>query len=238
MRLIDLSLDFYAGMPKPGAHPPVELRYLLTPSAEEEAHRGFTNKMEQFAATTHVGTHIDAPSHFTIGGKNIDDYPPEWFFLVPTVLLRIPKPEYGGISAADLDAAQEQCGVQIRPGGLVLLDTGSAARYGTESYLHSPYLTEEAARYLADRAPRMVGIDSFTVDDPRRKEKPAHVVLLKEHEILIIEGLTNLDKLPAHRFESVCLPLRIRGGSGGYTRMAAVLRDEEGNQNESIHPYQ
>lgn len=225
MKIVDLSSEFYAGMPKPKAHPDVALQYLLTPTEEEEARRGFTNKMELFTATTHVGTHVDAPSHFSFRGKNIDDYPPEIFFMVPTRKLDIPKGTYGVITVGDLEQAEQRTG-PIRPDEIVLLNTGAYHRAASPDYLCSPYLTEQAAIWLADKKVRMVGIDSFTVDDPREKDKPAHRVLLNGHGILIIEGAAALDEVPPC-FETVVLPLKIRHGSGAYARMIAVIKEEK-----------
>lgn len=222
MKLIDLSTPFEKGMPKPPSGPEVEMRYLLSPSAEEERERGFTNKMEQFTITTHVGTHIDAPSHFSINGKNIDEYPPAFFYMVPTVVLDVERDPYGEITAEDLAEAESVCGF-VGKGDLAILNTGAFRRYGSPDYARSPYLTEDGARYLAQKGAAMVGIDSFTVDDPRRKEKPAHVELLCRHGIPVIECVVNLDRLPAKRFHTICFPLAVKNGSGGFTRMVAVV---------------
>lgn len=225
MRLIDLSTELRDGMPKPPSGPRVEMRYLLEPSREEEAGRGFTNKMEQFTISTHVATHIDAPSHFSYEGKNIDEYPLEFFYMVPTQMLHLEREVYGEITAEDIRLAEQRDGV-VQKGDLVLLNTGAYRRYEAPEYAQSPFLTEDAARYLAEKQVCMVATDSFTVDDPRRKEKPAHVELLCRHGIPVIECVIRLDQLPVNRFRSICLPLRVKDGSGGYTRMAAVIEEE------------
>ncbi|MGM9521583.1 MAG: cyclase family protein [Oscillospiraceae bacterium] len=222
MRLIDLSTELRDGMPKPPSGPRVDMKYVLTHSAEEEARRGFTNKMEQFTITTHVATHIDAPAHFTMKGKNIDDYPLEFFYMVPTVLLDLEREPYGIIDEQDIKDAERACG-EIQEGDLVIINTGSYKRYEDPDYEKSPYLTREAARYLADKKVKMVGIDSFTVDDPRVKDKPAHVELLCKNGIPVIECVVNLGELPMHRFKTICMPLKVKEGSGGFTRMAAVI---------------
>lgn len=224
MRLIDLSTEFRDGMPKPPSGPRVDMRYLLTPTEEEEARRGFTNKMEQFTISTHVATHIDAPSHFSLHGKNIDEYPLEFFYMVPTLMLNLERDVYGVINAEDIRQAEAQDG-EIQEGDMVLINTGSYRRYEDPEYAQSPYLTEDAAQYLADKKVRMVAIDSFTVDDPRKKEKPAHVVLLCQHGIPVIECVIHLDEVPVSRFKTICMPLRVKNGSGGFTRMAAVIED-------------
>lgn len=222
MKMIDLSTELRDGMPKPPSAPAVEMRYLLMHSAEEEASKGFTNKMEQFTITTHVATHIDAPSHFSMKGKNIDEYPVDFFYMVPTLMLNIERNIYGEITKSDIVEAEEKYG-KIQPKDLVILNTGSFCRYEHEDYSKSPYLTEDGAQYLADRQVSMVAIDSFTVDDPRKKEKPAHVVFLCRYEIPVIECVMNLDQVPEHRFKSICMPLKVKDGSGAYTRMVAVL---------------
>lgn len=222
MRLIDLSTEIRDGMPKPPSGPEVTMRYLLSPSAEEEREKGFTNKMEQFTMTTHVATHIDAPSHFSRNGKNIDEYPAGFFYMVPTLLLDLEREPYGAISREDIEDAEEKCGA-IQKGDLVILNTGSWKRYEDPEFAQSPYLTEDGARCLSRKGTAIVGIDSFTVDDPRNKEKPAHVELLCRNAIPIIECVMNLGELPQHRFYTICLPLKIKDGSGGFTRMVALV---------------
>lgn len=225
MRMIDLSTELRDGMPKPPSAPRVEMRYLLTHSAKEEEEKGFTNKMEQFTITTHVATHIDAPSHFSSKGKNIDDYPVDFFYMVPTIMLDIERDIYGEISMADIARAEQKNG-KIQEGDMVLINTGSYRRYEEPEYEKSPYLTEDGAQYLTSRKVVMVAIDSFTVDDPRKKEKPAHVTLLCKNEIPVIECVVNLDQVSVHRFKTICMPLKVKEGSGAYTRMVAVLEDE------------
>lgn len=222
MRLIDFSSEIYPGMPKPPSAPEVTMRYTISQSAETEAQKGFSNKLEEYTITTHVATHFDAPSHFTTKGKNIDEFSLDRFFMVPSLMLKVTKGEYGEISVKDLEDAQKEAG-EIRKGDLVYLNTGFFRLYGEDAYLKTPYLSEEAARYLADAEVSMVAIDCFTVDDARKKEKPAHVVLLKEYGIPIIECAMHLDDAPSPRFSSVCFPLKIREGSGAFTRLVGVF---------------
>ena len=164
MKLIDLSTVISPGMPKPKSAPPVLLRYILEPSEEQEKAQGFTNKMEEYTITTHVATHIDAPAHFSAHGKNIDEYDVSEFFLVPTQMLHIRRGAFEAITADDLRAAEERDGT-IQAGDLVLLNTGCHQYYYDEAYNYAPYLTKEAAEYLAEKQVKMVGTDSFTVDD-------------------------------------------------------------------------
>lgn len=222
MRLVDFSSEIHPGMPKPPSAPEVAMRYTISQSEEVEAQKGFSNKLEEYTITTHVATHFDAPSHFTTKGKNIDEFGLEQFFMVPSLMLKVTKGEYGEITVEDLEEAQKEAG-QIRKGDLVYLNTGFFRFYGEEAYLKTPYLSREAAEYLANAGVSMVAIDCFTVDDVRKKEKPAHVVLLKEYGIPIIECALHLDDALSPRFSSICFPLKIREGSGAFTRLVGVF---------------
>lgn len=222
MRLVDFSSEIHPGMPKPPSAPEVTMRYTISQSEEVEAQKGFSNKLEEYTITTHVATHFDAPSHFTTKGKNIDEFGLEQFFMVPSLMLKVTKGEYGEITVEDLEEAQKEAG-QIRKGDLVYLNTGFFRFYGEEAYLKTPYLSREAAEYLANAGVSMVAIDCFTVDDVRKKEKPAHVVLLKEYGIPIIECALHLDDALSPRFSSICFPLKIREGSGAFTRLVGVF---------------
>lgn len=224
MKLIDLSSNVRAGMPKPPSAPAVTMDYIIKQSKEKEDQNGYSNKLEQFTITTHVATHFDAPSHFTCSGKNIDQYPIDDFFMIPTIVLDIPKGEYGEIEVTDIKKAEAKSG-EITKGDLVIINTGFYRNYEDKVYEYTPFITEAAARYIADKEAKMVGIDSFTVDDPRQKQKPAHVLLLKERGILIIECIVNLDKILSPRFKSICFPINIKDGSGAFTRLVGVFED-------------
>lgn len=224
MRLIDFSSEIHPGMPKPPSAPEVTMRYHIAQSKEAEEEKGYSNKLEEYTITTHVATHFDAPSHFTTQGKNIDELPLEQFFMVPTVMLDVEKEEYQEITVEDIKRAEEKAG-DVQKGDLVILNTGFYRYYGQDKYLKTPYLTKEAAEYLADAGISTLAIDCFTVDDVRKKEKPAHVLLLKERGIPIIECALNLDAAPVSRFSTVCFPLKIRNGSGAFTRMVGIFED-------------
>ena len=226
MQLIDLSADIRPGMPKPPSAPEVSMDFWMRQSEAEERKKGYSNKLEQFTITTHVSTHFDAPSHFCSEGRNIDDYPLSKFYMVPTVVLDVMQMDYGEVSLAEIKKAEKISG-GIRKGDLVIINTGFYRYYEEERYLRTPFLSVDAARYLVDEGMDMLAIDCFTVDDVRKREKPVHLMMLKEIEILIIEGVVNLDKIKAPRFHSICLPLKIKNGSGAFTRLTGVFEEED-----------
>lgn len=101
---------------------------------------------------------------------------------------------------------------------------GTAER-GAEAVakLHFPGLSEEGAKWLVqERKIKLVGIDTPSIDYGQSKYFKAHVVLC-EANTPILENVANLDLLPAKGFEVIALPIKIKGGSGGPTRIIALI---------------
>jgi kynurenine formamidase len=96
-------------------------------------------------------------------------------------------------------------------GKAVLIQTNWSDHWHTDAYFENhSYLSEEAAIYLRDQGARLVGIDSYNIDDTRTKRRPVHSILLKE-EILIVEHLCNLDKITSADFVFNAVPPKIKG---------------------------
>ncbi len=93
--------------------------------------------------------------------------------------------------------------------------------FGTpEFFAEFPTLTLEAAQWMADRKIGLLGMDTPT---PSEDWKECHHILLKEGvEIVIVEGLTNLEKLP-ESFIFSGFPLNIKGRDGSPIRAVAIV---------------
>lgn len=146
---------------------------------------------------THTGTHIDAPAHMIQGGKSFDSFDTGTF--VGRVCYIAVK--NGVFSIEDVHSAD------IRQGDIVLFDTGMSQQYYEPVYFENyPAMTAEIAQYLIDRKVKMVGVDTCSIDnDPRFV---IHKLLLGS-DILIIENLTNLDKLATLEATIYALPLNL-----------------------------
>ena len=72
-----------------------------------------------------------------------------------------------------------------------------------------PFLTADAATYLAGTGAVLVGIDSLNIDDTGDTERPVHSQLLAAG-IPICEHLTNLGALPAEGFRFSAVPPKLR----------------------------
>lgn len=100
-------------------------------------------------------------------------------------------------TAADIQAAAKNQGVEIREGDVVLFHTGwTDAKLASEPTAWAsaePGTSEDAAEWLASKNVMAVGADTWGVDvvPPEKEGRPfwGHVVLLKEHGIYILETM-------------------------------------------------
>ena len=83
-------------------------------------------------------------------------------------------------------------------------------------------LTTEAAKWLSGFDLKAVGFDYVSVDAMDASELPNHRILLSK-EILIIENLTDLDKLPETKFDFFAIPLKIENADGSPVRAFAEI---------------
>ncbi len=187
--LLDLTVTFDAKTPVVPGDPATEIRPAGTLEKD-----GFHD--HYVCAATHVGTHIDAPSHMIAGGKNLDQMPIEQF-TGNGICVEI-KGEF------TLDVVKN---AGIDENDIVLFHTGMADRYHVPIYFENyPAITPEVANYLVEKKIKMIGTDTCSPDgqDPKF---PIHKILLG-NDILIIENLTNLASLAGKRFEIYAFPAK------------------------------
>ena len=215
--LIDLThlLDDKTSL-YPGTLPP---KYELLYNVEKD---GFAEHRLTFVL--HTGTHIDAPAHMLKDGKTIDKFPVNKFIGKALVINCI------GRQKMDLDFLKSFEN-KIKTLDFILFYTGWQEKWSTGSYASNcPELTNEAAKWLAHFNLKGIGIDAFSLDRISSAEKvtsedfPNHHTFLSR-EILLIENLTNLDKLPQHEFVFQCLPLNIEEADGSPIRAVALIED-------------
>jgi arylformamidase len=100
---------------------------------------------------------------------------------------------------------------RILAGRAVLVETGWSRHWNTPKYFEGhPFLTEDAARYLADSGVALVGIDSHNIDDVQDFRRPVHSILLR-NEIPIVEHMTNLGAVPAMDVRFFAVPVKVKG---------------------------
>ncbi|OGX04099.1 MAG: cyclase [Omnitrophica bacterium RIFCSPLOWO2_12_FULL_50_11] len=202
----------------------------------EEGYYYYANR---FSAAEHGGTHIDAPRHFFEGANTVDQIPLEQLMghgvLVDVSEKCSKDPDYQ-IEIDDLLKWEEEFGT-IPVDSIVFLKTGygkhwpDRVRYmgtdergsGALQKLHFPGLHPDAARWLVEeRKMKAVGLDTPSIDYGQSTLFETHVALF-EKNVPALENLAHLDQLPAKGFTVIALPMKIKGGSGGPTRVIAIL---------------
>ena len=201
---------------------------------------GWANEHVELAG--HAGTHIDAPWHYvpTCGGKparTMDECPLEWFYGDGVVLDFRHKERGALIDVSDLEAALDRIGYTLKPLDIVMLQTDTDKLWGRKEYFDAGSgLGRESTLWLCDRGIKVIGTDAWTLDRPFWAMKQAFqetgdpAVIWAAHRVGIereycqIEKLANLDQLPRpHGFTVACFPVKLQGGSAGWTRVVALL---------------
>jgi arylformamidase len=166
---------------------------------------------------THVGTHVDAPSHFMPSGATIDQLPLDRF-VGRGIVCRVAPTEALGLIETDALIDRDR----IEAGDIVILDTGWARQFGQAGYHAHPSLSENLARWLVARRVKLVAVDLPTPDlavqvRPPGFGWPVHHILLGA-EVLIAEHVTNLAAVSGQRVEALFAPLCIAGADGAPVR--------------------
>jgi len=165
---------------------------------------------------THTGTHIDAPAHVLPDTKFLDEFNVDKFIGSGVVLDCTHKTDIN----LDFLKNKEQI---IRKVDFILFYTGWQHKWNTEKYFDEfPTLTGEAVDWLVTLNLKALGFDTISVDKTTDSYLPNHKALLRK-EILIIENMTNLDKLISKNFEFNCIPLKIDKSDGSPVRSFARI---------------
>jgi kynurenine formamidase len=188
----------------------------------------------RFTVEEHFGTHVDAPAHFAAGGWTVDRIPPDRLYR-PGVRIDVSKQASANadyqLTVADIKTFETQHGA-IPEGAIVLVATGwdrfwpDRARYMNEKngVKHFPGLTADASAYLSrDRRAVAIGIDTPSIDHGPSTKFEAHHAS-SALNVYHIENAAGLTKLPASGFFVLVAPVNIVGGSGGPTRIFAMLK--------------
>ncbi len=208
MRLLDLSHPLVHG----AAAFPNDPKLAIIPHGRVATH---SYNISQVLMGTHQGTHLDAMYHFFDDGRTLDQMPLDWFY-GPARVLHLPKAPNGAITVDDLRPHE----AHFSPGAKILVNTGWHRRFGAPEFFSDfPSFTLDAARYLAARRIRLLGMD---IPTPGKQWLELHHILLAaDVEIVVIESLANLDALP-DTFTFAGFPLNFAGRDGSPIRAVAI----------------
>jgi arylformamidase len=169
---------------------------------------------------SHSGTHVDAQSHFMIDGNTIDREPITKFIGESLVLDLSKRCSIGdGITNAHLEPYSDL----IKDSDILLIYTGTSEYWMKDQNIkyNFTYLEPCAAKWIANRNIKCVGIDSFSVEKYGSKEGSSHKILLS-NSVGVIENLnSSLKTLGGKRVFLVCLPLLLESVDGSPARTLA-----------------
>jgi kynurenine formamidase len=175
--------------------------------------------------------------HFSESGRTSEQIPLEQL-IAPAVVIDVT-----GRASADRDYRAtrddvlqfEKVNGRIASGTIVLLRTGwsrhwpNAKAYlgddtpGDASKLSFPSFGADAARLLVEeRGAAALGIDTASIDYGRSTDFQVHRIAAARN-VVGLENLTNLDRLPPRGALVIALPMKIEGGSGGPLRAVALV---------------
>lgn len=201
---IDVSVPITDGMISWPGDPKVHIKRAINIDKGAEAN---VTKLNMGA---HTGTHMDAPRHFLNTRVGIDKIP------LDNIIGKARVIEIRGRDIIDADDLRPH---RIRKGERVLFKTDNSK---TRWYL-KPFskdfvaLSLDAARFLADRKIKTMGIDYLSIGSLKSDGGEIHRVLLKAG-VWPIEGL-DLGKVEPGDYEMICLPLRLVGSDGSPARV-------------------
>jgi len=225
--LFDLAHTIEIGAPR---FEPVQTPYLIlgAPNWQGGIRRrrqaGATNdagsNLERIEMTTHVGTHIDALGHFTIGsrmygGNDANDVVGDFGLLklgiehAPAIVSRGLLLDVSRLDGAtfldagrsigpdDLERCLARSTLEIRPGDIVLLHTGWGRFYMADNarYLSGePGINLAAARWLTSRGVTAIGTDTMAVEVLPGENEPAEKMPVHQH-CLVEAGVYLIENL-------------------------------------------
>jgi kynurenine formamidase len=156
--------------------------------------------MNFIEAESHIGTHVEGPSHLQDNLKPLAEIPLEKF-MGEAVVLKF---------EANTSIKPEHL-EKVREGDIVLIWSAGEA-----------YITPEAAAFLMKKHIKMLGLQGVRPEVPGAENRLATHTLLLKSDIPIIEGLINLDKIEHERVFFFGLPLKIAYLDSSWIRAIAL----------------
>jgi arylformamidase len=209
---IDLTLTISESIPSfPGSPKPQFIHW------SDIEHDGYN--LELLFLSSHTGTHLDAPHHFVKNGLKIDQIPLDRL-IGKAILIKLKKMKNCSIRKSDIVLFEKKNG-KIPDRSSIFFYTEWQKNLKADYYFtKNPGLDISAAKYLALKKINLVGIDSPSIDMGTDESFVVHRIL-SSNNVLIVENLTNLNKITSKEFIFTILPLKLKGATGSPVRAIA-----------------
>jgi kynurenine formamidase len=225
-KLADLTHTYSEEFPLFPGVPPISRTTLFT--VQDNGLYG-----QQWTLFEHACTHMDAPAHFAVDGRTIEQLGLSEL-VAPVVVIDIAERAATDpdtvVTPADLRAFERRHG-RIPRGAVVCMHSGWEERAGdVEAYLnadadgvlHFPGFGKPAAEWLlAERDIRGIGVDTLSLDHGSSTTFDVHVTVLPADRYGI-ENLRGLAAIPARGATIYLGVIPWRDGSGGPCRAFAA----------------
>jgi arylformamidase len=179
--------------------------------------------MLHISTDLHTGTHVDAMKHCMPEGIDVASLPLE-HCIGPAVIVDLRKKGEKGaeFEPEDFHPWEEA----IRRTGKVLVKTGWSKTWDTSDYYDRfPGFSRPAAEYLRELGIHLVGVEQASVHPSNHLE--IHRIFF-ERNIIIVEGLADLESVPVTEVEFFAVPLRFEEGDGSPVRAFCRCEPEIG----------
>jgi kynurenine formamidase len=218
VRLIDLShtvehgLITYKGLPAP-----IICDFLSREQSPQHYAPGTEFHIGKIEMVANTGTYLDSPFHRYENGKDLSELEVASLANLDGKVVRAKGEAQRAIDASAFE------GIEAK-GKAVLIHTGWDKHWRTDKYFEGthPFLTKDAAEFLADNGAVLVGTDSYNIDDIADLTRPTHTILLGAG-IPIVEHMCNLDELLSDGFKFFAVPVKVRGMGTFPVRAFAIL---------------
>lgn len=199
----DISVALYSGMVHWPGDPEVEI------TQKRLDVEGTVVHLTSMNMGAHTGTHMDAPLHFVDGGQPMDAWGMEATNgIVQVIDIKDPQ----AIRAYELQQHHLDKGSRV-----IFRTANTRANWPLQPFNENfIYIARDAARYLADKQVRMVGVDYLSIGGYHNDLVATHVTLLSAG-VWVVEGL-DLSAISAGTYELACMPLRLKGADGAPAR--------------------
>jgi arylformamidase len=201
MDIIDLSHTVEHGMVTyRGLPAPIICDFLSREASRKLYAEGTEFHIGRIDMVANTGTYLDSPFHRYAQGKDLAELPLASLAGVEGIVVHCDAPRVTCGIFEGLDVKNKA----------VLVQTNWDRHWRTDAYFEGhPFLTADAAQLLVNRGAKLVGIDSYNIDDIADTSRPVHSILLAA-DIPIVEHMTGLAKLPSDRFQFFAVPPKIR----------------------------
>jgi len=170
---------------------------------------------------SHSGTHMDAPVHFGVEGPTIDQVPIKRLMGKARILDLTGIQPSSAINVEDLGKLKEA----LNTGDSLIIKTGwsNYSVSDPEKYRNQlPRISEKLAHWLVEKGINILAVEPPSVADVNDLAEVTRIHrILFAGQVIIVEGICNLNEINAEEVELMVMPLKIGGGDGAPARVLA-----------------